>query len=66
MESECLKDRVYYAKTVVNEDKETVVYTAENMNVMFFRLKGVESGFEYESLLYLVDLIGKCLPKTGA
>ena len=57
-----LKDRVYYAKTVVENDKETTVYTAQDMNIMFFRLSGVESGFEYESLLYLVDLIDKCLP----
>lgn len=61
-----LKNLVYYSKTVINEqEKEETLYTAQDMNVMFFRLAGVESGFEFESLLYLVDVIERCMPKEA-
>lgn len=53
---------VYYGETIVDaEGKETIRYTAKDMCVMFFQTVGTETGFEYESLLYVVDIIETCL-----
>lgn len=50
-----LKDIVSYRETYVDEADglEKIRVTAENMNIALFDLKGVEAGFEYESLLYV-------------
>ena len=53
-----LKNIACYQTTVVETDEdgketEKIRVTAENMNVLFFDLKGVEEGFQYESLLYV-------------
>lgn len=49
----------YQVKEKDAEGKEQVRITAENMHVMFFRTEKTEQSFEYESLLYVVDLIEK-------
>ena len=60
-----LKKQFSYQVTEKDEEgKDQVRITAENMNVMFFKTAGTEKSFEYESLLYVVDLIEKC--KTEA
>lgn len=60
-----LKKQFSYQITEKDEEgKDQVRITAENMNVMFFKTAGTEKGFEYESLLYVVNLIEKC--KTEA
>jgi len=63
--AEGIKERVCYAtKTVDENGKESTLLTAENMNVMFFKTSGVENGFQYEALLYLVNFVDNCLTKT--
>ncbi len=60
-----LKKQFSYQVTEKNEEgKDQVRITAENMHVMFFKTAGTEKSFEYESLLYVVNLIEKC--KTEA
>ena len=60
----------YVAHTVVETDAETGetknVRTAKNMCVAFFDLKGVEEGFQYESLLFLTYLIDTCVAEGAA
>lgn len=57
---ENLKKQFSYQITEKNEEgKDQVRITAENMNVMFFKTAGTEEGFQYESLLYVVNLIEK-------
>lgn len=56
-----LKKYASYGEKGVDEDgKETLRNTAKDMCVMFFDTKGTEESFEYESLLYVVDLIEEC------
>ena len=62
---EKMRERVRYYKTVVENDKETQVLTSENMCVMFFNLPGVEDGFQYESVLYLVDFVESCFTENA-
>ncbi len=60
-----LKKQFSYQITEKDEEgKDRVRITAENMHVMFFKTAGTEKSFEYESLLYVVNLIEKC--KTEA
>ena len=57
-----LKKYASYAETGVDEEgKETLRNTAKDMCVMFFNTKGTEESFEYESLLYVVHMIEKCV-----
>ncbi len=57
-----LKKYAFYGETGVDESgKETLRYTAKNMCMMFFKTKGTESGFEYESLLYAVHIVEKSI-----
>lgn len=57
-----LSDIVSYPMSYQNEDGQTeTVYTAENMNVCLFKMKSVEKGFQFESLLYVNYLIRTCL-----
>ena len=57
-----LKKYASYAETGVDEEgKETLKITAKDMCVMFFNTKGTEESFEYESLLYVVHMIEKCV-----
>ena len=57
-----LKKYAFYGETGVDEEgKETLRYTAKNMCMMFFKTKGTEEGFEYESLLYAVHIIEKSI-----
>ena len=57
-----LKKYASYAETGVDEEgKETLKNTAKDMCVMFFNTKGTEESFEYESLLYVVHMIEKCV-----
>ena len=60
-----LKEQFYYMtkETVTDEDGNESTETrktAKDMNVMFFRMKGVEESFQYESLLYVNYLIENC------
>ena len=48
------------------ETKERTVVTAKDMNVMLFKFSGVESSFEYESLLYINYIIRNALSATQA
>ena len=50
-----LKDIVSYRENFVDAEDglEKIRVTAENMNIALFDLKGVEEGFQYESLLYI-------------
>lgn len=53
-----LKDMVCHRVTYTDENgEEKINVTAENMNVALFDLSGVEEGFEYESLLYVMHLV---------
>jgi hypothetical protein len=54
--TEKLKEQVYY----YTEDNAK---TAKNMHVMFFDLAGVEDSFEYESLIYVNEVIKAALPE---
>lgn len=60
----------YVAHTVAEVDAETGetknVRTAKNMHVAFFRLDGVEEGFQYESLLFLTYLLDTCIAEGTA
>ena len=57
-----LADYLGYYTSYVNENGETKnKLTAENMNVAFFDLQGVEEGFQYESLLFVTYLLDACL-----
>lgn len=60
-----LKDYTYYlaTETVTAEDgtqSEEKRKTAQDMCVMFFKMKGVEKSFEYETLLFLNYMIENC------
>lgn len=46
------------------ETKERTVVTAKDMNVMLFKFAGVETSFEYESLLYINYIIRNALSAT--
>ncbi len=46
------------------ETKERPVVTAKDMNVMLFKFAGVETSFEYESLLYVNYIIRNALSAT--
>ena len=57
-----LKDYTYYLKTETTTDEngeqvEEKRKTAQDMCVMFFKMKGVEATFEYETLLFLNYMI---------
>ena len=61
----------YYEEVVEDADVETgeegkthYVQTAKNMSVGFFRFKGVEEGFQYESLLFVNYVIENALIET--
>lgn len=57
-----LADYLGYYTSYVNENGETKnKLTADNMNVAFFDLQGVEEGFQYESLLFVTYLLDACL-----
>lgn len=57
-----LKKYASYAEAGVDEEgKETLRNTAKDMCVMFFNTKGTEESFEYESLLYVVHMLEKCV-----
>ena len=61
-----LKEYVSYVTEKENPDGSTAnVYTAQNMNVTIFKFSDVEESFEYEAVLYLVDLIKNCLPTAN-
>jgi hypothetical protein len=53
-----LKDTVAYLETVTDENGEQQeMLSADNMNVAIINFDDVESGFEYESLLYINYII---------
>lgn len=57
-----LVDYLGYYTSYVNENGETKnKLVADNMNVAFFDLKGVEEGFQYESVAFVTYLIDACL-----
>ena len=65
-----LAEYVYYRTTVevVDEDGETTTKnknTAQDMQAMFLRMKGVEESFEYETLLFVNALVAASLPQTA-
>ncbi len=47
----------YQEKFTNDEGKEQVRNTARNMNLIFLKNPGTENGFQYEALLYVVNLI---------
>lgn len=55
-----LKEYACYRITETNAEtgKEQIRLTAQDMNIMFFKTN-TESGFEFESLLYVVELVEK-------
>lgn len=66
-----LKKIVCYQTTVKETDEdgkeiEKIRVTAEDMNVMFFNLPGVEEGFQYESLLFVNYVIESSLKTPSA
>ena len=60
----------YVAHTVTETDAETGetknVRTAKNMCVAFFDMDGVEEGFQYESLLFLMYMLDTCVAEGAA
>jgi hypothetical protein len=48
------------------EEIEKIRVTAEDMNVVFFDLPGVEEGFQYESLLYVNYVISTSVKTPSA
>lgn len=60
-----LKELTCYRVKETNAEtgKEQIRLTAQDMNVMFLKTN-TESGFEFESLLYVVDLVERCLTQA--
>lgn len=57
-----LKDYVSYLTTATDEDGDAVTLpTAQDMCVCFFKFADVTASFEYESLLYINDLVRRSL-----
>ena len=65
-----LKKVVSYTTTESYEEdgetKERTIVSAKNMQAMFFRFDGVETSFEYESLLYINYIVRNALATTQA
>ena len=64
-----LSEYIYYRTTVevVDEDGETTTKdknSAQDMQAVFLRMKGVEESFEYETLLFVNALISASLPQA--
>ena len=67
--SSTLSDYIYYRTTVevLDEDGETTTEnknSAQDMQAIFLRMKGVEDSFEYETLLFVNALIAASLPQA--
>ncbi|MBQ8323169.1 MAG: hypothetical protein IJX91_04305 [Clostridia bacterium] len=60
--TEKLKEQFYYEEEVDGKPKKT----AKNMHVMFFDMKGVENGFQYESLIYVNEVIAAALTDAAS
>ena len=64
-----LSDYIYYRTTVevLDEDGETTTEnknSAQDMQAIFLKMKGVEDSFEYETLLFVNALIAASLPQA--
>ncbi|MBQ3505223.1 MAG: hypothetical protein IJA89_00440 [Clostridia bacterium] len=64
-----LSDYIYYRTSVevLDEDGETTTEnknSAQDMQAIFLRMKGVEDSFEYETLLFVNALIAASLPQA--
>ena len=65
-----LSDYIYYRTTVeeVDDDGDTTTKdknSAQDMQAVFLKMKGVEESFQYESLLFVNALISASLPKAN-